>query len=39
MEYGLIVQNELSRFKFVTNLPFPILMLFRAMNFISFLNG
>lgn len=36
MDYGLMVQNELSRFKYVTNLPFPILILFRAMILSAF---
>lgn len=30
MEYGLIVQIELSRFKFITNLLFPILTIWGA---------
>lgn len=35
---GIIVQNELSRFKFVTNLLFSILVLCKARHLITFLN-
>lgn len=39
MEYELMVQIEHSRFKFVANLPFPVLTLVRALHFINSLNG
>lgn len=35
---GIIVQNELSRFKFVTNLLFSVLVLCKAIHLITFLN-
>ena len=35
-----MVQNDLSRFKFVSNFPLTsILVLFRAIHFISFLHS
>lgn len=36
---GLIVQNELSRFKFVTNFLFSVLVLYEGVRFVSFLNN
>lgn len=36
---GLIVQNELSRFKFVTNFLFSVLVLYGGVRFVSFLNN
>lgn len=36
---GLIVQNELSRFKFVTNFLFSVLVLYEGVCFVSFLNN
>ena len=35
---GIIVQNELSRFKFVTNFLFSILVLCKVIHLITFLN-